>query len=62
MGKDFGSHIRWQFLELRFKLVADVDVPSHHLIMAYNTYGLKIISDLRSPQDCRFRINETYDG
>ncbi len=29
VGEDFGSHVLGQFLKLRFKLVADFDVPSH---------------------------------
>ena len=34
VGKDFGSHILGQSLKLRFKLIADFDVPADHLIMA----------------------------
>jgi len=44
MGKNFGSHILGQFLELRLEHVADLDVPSHYSIMAWNTYGAKIIT------------------
>ena len=29
VGKDFGSYVLGQFLKLRFKFVADFDVPSH---------------------------------
>ena len=44
MGKDFGSNVLRQFSELRLELIADFDIPSHQLIMAHNTYVLKIIS------------------
>lgn len=44
MGKDFGSNVLLQFRKLRLELIADFDIPSHRLIMAYNTYALKIIS------------------
>jgi hypothetical protein len=45
VGKDLGSYVFRQFLKLRFQLVADFDVPSHELIMAFKTYGVKTISD-----------------
>jgi hypothetical protein len=43
--KDFGSYILGQFLKLQFKLIADFRHSIPTVIMAYNTYGLKIISD-----------------
>lgn len=29
VGENFGTHVLGQLIELRFKLVADFDVPSH---------------------------------
>ena len=43
MGKNLGTHGRRQFLELWFKLVTDFNIPSHRLIMTWNTYVVKII-------------------
>jgi hypothetical protein len=34
VGKNLDSYVLGQFLKLRFKLVADFDVPSHYSIMA----------------------------
>ena len=50
MSKDFGPHILGQSIKLWLELVADLDAPFHHFIMAYKSYGLKIISD-PSPQN-----------
>jgi hypothetical protein len=52
VSKDFGSYILGQPLKLRFKLVADFDIPSHQSIMSNNTYGIKLISgSKRSPTE-----------
>src|SRR5690242_15060580 len=49
VGKDFGSNVLRQFRKLRLELIADLDIPSHQSIMAYNTYVLKIISNANEP-------------